>query len=518
MRRALNRRPPVSQDTTFDAPVRGWVQSINRGKQAPETATILDNWFPEIDGIRPRAGTERFAKIPNRVLSLFSYENGQNEQFFATDETNIYNITAPVDADTDIAATVTGQTTGRYSTAIMSTAGGVFLMACNGSDDPQLFNGATWSTAGITGVDQSTLSNVWSFRNRLFFIERDTMNAWYLGTEAIAGAVGQISLAGVFQRGGSLLFGATWSLDAGDGVDDLCIFVSTKGEVAVFQGSNPNDPNAWALSGVYFIGPPLGPEVIYRVGGDVLIGTEDGLVSLQSSIQRERSSMSLDALSFNIETAWRREVARRHNFWKVTQWPEKNMLLINFIQNGASVNYQFVVNTRTNAWARFIGWDVQTSHLFTDQLYFGTAEGRIMAAERTGADDGLPYVATMVGDYNHFGMASRIKIGKMAQGVFLAGHEIKPQVGIATDFKDQTIQPPQVASSIVNSQWDSGEWDSATWDGLEAETVNSRWVSAYRTGQYIAPVCQMIFSDSQAPAVKLLAINLLFEIGERSQL
>ena len=181
MRRALNRRPPVSQDTTFDAPVRGWVQSINRGKQAPETATILDNWFPEIDGIRPRGGTERFAKIPNRVLSLFSYENGQNEQFFAADETNIYNITAPVDVDTDVAATVTGQTTGRYSTAIMSTAGGVFLVACNGSDDPQLFNGATWSAAGITGVDQSTLSNVWSFRNRLFFIERDTMNAWYLG-------------------------------------------------------------------------------------------------------------------------------------------------------------------------------------------------------------------------------------------------------------------------------------------------------------------------------------------------
>ena len=115
MRRAIDKRRTVSGDMTFDAPVRGWLQSVNQGKITPETATILDNWFPEVDGIRPRAGTERFAKIPNRVISLFSYEAGANEQFFATDENNIYNITAPDDADTDVPATVTGQTSGRYS-------------------------------------------------------------------------------------------------------------------------------------------------------------------------------------------------------------------------------------------------------------------------------------------------------------------------------------------------------------------------------------------------------------------
>jgi len=518
MRRALNTRRTTSGDMTFDAPVRGWVQSINQNKIAPETATILDNWFPEVDGIRARAGTERFAKIPNRVLSLFSYESGSNRQFFATDENAIYNITAPSDVDTDIAATVSGQSSGRYSTAIMSTSGGVFLMACNGTDAPQLYDGTTWSAASITGVDQARLSNVWAFRNRLFFVERDSLNAWYLGTEAIAGAADRISLAGVFPSGGSILFGATWSLDAGDGVDDLCVFVSTNGEVAVFQGNNPSDVNAWSLSGVYFIGPPLGPQAFYRLGGDLLIGTEDGLISLQSAIQQDRTVMSLNALSFNIETAWRKEVQRRHTFWKITQWPEKNMLMVNFIQDGGSVNYQFVVNTRTNAWARYIGWDVQTTHLFNSGLFFGTAEGRIMAAEKTGSDDGVPYLATMVGDYNHFGSASRIKVGRMAQGVFLSGLEIRPQVGIATDFKNQTIQPPQIAGSPVNSQWDEGEWDAAIWDGSEADRIFTKWVSAYRTGQYIAPVCQMAFSDSAEPNARLLAINFLYEIGERSQL
>jgi len=517
MRKALNRNRAVARDKTFDAPVRGWLQSVNKGKVTPETATILDNWFPEIDGIRARSGTERFARIPNRVESMFSYEAGSIEQLFAADENNIYNITAPADAETNVAATVTGQTNGKYSTATMATSGGVFLTAVNGADTRQVFDGTNWTTPAITGVDSADLSNVWAYRNRLFFAEKDSLSAWYLGTESISGAAQQISLAGVFAKAGSILFGATWSLDAGDGLDDLCVFVSTNGEVAVYQGNNPSDVDAWALRGVYDIGPPLGPDAYYRVGGDLLIATEDGLIPLSSATQKDRTTLSLTALSFNIENAWRKEVSKRHSFWRITKWPEKNMAFVTFYEQSGSVDYQFVVNTRTNAWTRFTGWDMQALALFKDQIYFGTAEGRIMFAERGGADDGQPYVATLVGDYDHLGAPARTKVGRMAQGVFISSLPFKPEIGISTDFKDQTGISPSIAASPVQSDWDAGLWDAATWDGEEAQQITTKWVSAFRYGQYIAPMVQVAFSDTAEPKVKLVAVNLTYEYGERAQ-
>ena len=43
------------------------------------------------------------------------------------------------------------------------------------------------------------------------------MNAWYLDIDAYQGALQMIPLGGSAAKGGSLLFGATWSIDTGDG-------------------------------------------------------------------------------------------------------------------------------------------------------------------------------------------------------------------------------------------------------------------------------------------------------------
>ena len=98
-----------------------------------------------------------------------------------------------------------------------------FLIAVNGANDRRVYDGTSWSTSpAITGVASASLSHVWVFKNRLFFIEKDTMNAWCLAIDAIGGAATKISLSGVFKKGGSLLFGETWSIDAGDGLGERC--------------------------------------------------------------------------------------------------------------------------------------------------------------------------------------------------------------------------------------------------------------------------------------------------------
>ena len=59
----------------------------------------------------------------------------------------------------------------------------------------------------------------------------------------------------------------------------------------------------------------------------------------------------------------------------------------------------------TGAWARFTGWDAMCFIRMRGDMFFGTQDGRIMQADRTGYDDGMPYVATLVGGWEMFSVA-----------------------------------------------------------------------------------------------------------------
>ena len=112
--------------------------------------------------------------------------------------------------------------------------------------------------AAGTAVAALGLTQVWKYRRRLYFIQGGTMDAWYLDIDAVAGTLQPIPLSGAFTKGGSLLFGCAWSVSAGDGIDDKCIFVTTEGEIAVFTGTNPGDVLNWRQQGRYQMSPPMG--------------------------------------------------------------------------------------------------------------------------------------------------------------------------------------------------------------------------------------------------------------------
>src|SRR5690606_13998256 len=121
---------------------------------------------------------------------------------------------------------------GDYSSLQFTTSGGTFLLMVNGVDDMQQFDGSSWLAVNssstprkIEGVATSDLTHIWKYGNRVFAVEGGTMNAWYLPTLSIGGTATLFTLGGVFNHGGSLLFGGSWSTDAGDGLDDYCFFV-----------------------------------------------------------------------------------------------------------------------------------------------------------------------------------------------------------------------------------------------------------------------------------------------------
>lgn len=506
-----------AQPKTFLAPIRGWIQSESLAASKPNGASILENFFPTTRGIRPRGGSLRHATIDDGVDSLMVWRSGTSERLFASDQDSIYNITSPASPTVQPAADVTGLASGVFSSVMFSNVAGDFLVAVNGTDLRQLYNGATWTTLpAITGVTSSTLSNVWVFKNRLFFVQKNTMNAWCLAVDAVGGVATQISLSGVFKKGGALMFGETWSVDAGAGLDDVCVFVSTTGEVVAFEGSDPADPNNWSMAGRYDIGRPLGPNASFRAGGDLVIATMDGMVPLSAAMNKDPAALTLAAVTRAIEDEWKRQALARSTStqWSCAKWVARNMAIVGLPTVGASEICAYVVNLLTGAWAKYTGWNITALAEMGNLIFYGSPGTGVFIAEGGGTDDGQPYFSTYVGLYDHLKNPAATKTVKMARSTWLYRKPFIAAVSFSFDYTPDLPAYPNAAVHPSADVWDTGLWDVALWDsGGTVEQVVTQWVSVAGQGFAVAPVIQMTNSHTAPPEAELASIDLLFETG-----
>ena len=286
------------------------------------------------------------------------------------------------------------------------------------------------STGAITGVATTGLSAVWKFKSRLFFVQGGSMSAWYLGVNSISGAATELPLGAIFSEGGSLLFGASVSYDAGNGPDDFCVFVTTNGEMAVYQGSDPSSASTWAIVGTYRIGRPIHKNAWFKAGGDVGILTDDAVVSVLSAMKTDRAGLRKSAISFPIETLWRKAVDERFSGvlpFSCVMWPAQTMLVVGVPANSSQSKYNFAVNTGTGAWTRFTGWDIRCLIVYKDSLYFGTSSGTIVQGDVTGSDQGEPYSAVVIPKMSTFGAPTE-KVALHCRMVARANNEFAPQL------------------------------------------------------------------------------------------
>src|SRR6056297_1437704 len=267
------------------------------------------NTIAEVEGLS--SGDWSYTQISRAGGQLVIAVNGTDHAWYY-DNANWNPIVAAaineVDFDAETAAFTVGQTvtvgTSGASAEILgitktsATAGKLKIGAITSGpfqDNEALTDGdtgaatasgasASASSITITNVATADLSQVWLFKERLFFVEKGTTSAWYLPVESIGGAATEIDLGSVFSKGGNLLFGARWSLDSGAGLDDVCLFVSDRGEVAVYEGTDPSSADTWRLAGVYEIGDPVNKHGFFKAGGDLAILTKDGIIPVSAAV------------------------------------------------------------------------------------------------------------------------------------------------------------------------------------------------------------------------------------------
>jgi hypothetical protein len=364
---------------TIPAPVGGWDTRAAIAEMPEKNAVIMDNWFPGTDRVTLRRGSANHVTgMSGNVETLFEYAplTGSGS-LFAANGGNIYDVTS---AGTVGAAVATGKTNDRWQQLQIGTAGGQFLFAVNGADAPINYNGSAWATTpAITGPTATNL--IWCnlHQRRLWIGEKDSLQAWYLPVNSIGGAATAFSLAGVAKLGGYIMAMGTWTRDAGDGPDDVAVFITSEGEAIIYQGTDPSTAANWALTGVFRIGKPIGRRCIIKGGGDLIIITQDGFVNAASILVTDRAEAERVALSSQINKAVNDAVRSYGGLfgWQPIIYPLGTMLMVNVPQS-ATVAHQYVFNTLTGAPCRFKGMNALCWGLLNDGLYFGTSDGRVV--------------------------------------------------------------------------------------------------------------------------------------------
>lgn len=503
-----------AQFQTFPAPRSGWIKNQTLIGEAADGAEALDNWFVTATGARMRKGSVLHATLDAAATSMFSYKSGGSEVMFATTASKIFDVTSPADAEVTPTASVTGLSSGIWSTAQFANSGGDYLVCANGTDSVREFDGTTWTTPSITGVTSGNLSQVFVFKERLFFIEKDTLSFWYLASNAISGAATEFPLKGVFHLGGSLLFGTSWSLDSGSGLDDVAIFVTTEGEIAVYSGLDPSDANSWSLVGVYRIGQPLNKNGFYATGGDVAILTEDGIVLISEAIKQGRDTLQSSALTFPIEDAWLDVIANRSaaNPFSATLWHNQTMLIIG-TPTIAGRPTAFVANSRTNRWSRFIGWDVQCATVLNRLFYFGSESGLVFQGDTGSSDNGTEIEALWVPRFFEGGPENKFAVQARFRGRSTEGETYSLGLAAFSDYSIGSVtmigQEPTLSSGGI---WDQGVWDVMVWGGGEFKTRFTQWGGVRAEGASLAPAVK-IGSNTNEPSVEAIGLDLAFHVG-----
>ena len=434
-----------------------------------------------------------------------------------------------------VGQTVTGGTSGATAEIVKviettGTTGTLWIKVASGTfqNDETITDGATGSAtanipSGVTDVQTATISSAttsnwsqgWLHANRLFFVRKNTMIVDYLPVDAIAGAAAQFSLAGVFQKGGAVLFGATWSLDSGSGLDDKCVFVSTAGEVAVYEGTDPSDSTAWSKVGVYNIGRPLNIKAFEKAGGDLLIATKEGIVPLSEAIRKDVAALGLAAITRAIEPDWRAESTTRSGMpWELVKWTANNMLLVNLPQTSSSVEpYIYVANLETGAWCRFTGWEARCMAVYGEDGYFGTSDGKVYKMDTGGQDGETLFTAVYVSSFDDFGSPANTKVAKSAYVTFRATGNVTPQISVSVNYSVDLPSAPTASVQGGDTLWDVAEWDVDTWSAGLTYAPRPKWFSIGRTGKAFAMQAQVTSGSAVELNVELVTSTILFEQG-----
>ena len=328
--------------------------------------------------------------------------------------------------------------------------------------------------AGFT-LDPANFAFVCVWKERLWFIEKDSTRAWYLPTKQLYGTATSFDFGAKMRAGGILVGLYNWSYDAGSGMDSLLVGISSGGDVVIYQGTDPSSANTFMSNGCWFLGGvPYGRHIATEHGGDLLVVSLLGVIPLSKLVvgqpieeQSQYATAKVQNL-FNVLASTYKTLQG----WALHIHPEDNALLVLVPSANGQATGQLAMSFATKGWSRYRGLPLLSAGVWNGQLYFGTPDGRVCI--NAGYLDGLtladPNAYTPIQFYglsafSNLGNARQKQIQMIRPSVL--SQSPSPLIQCTAKYGYDMIEPapPTGAASGQNGTWDNATWDSDVWGG-----------------------------------------------------
>ena len=500
--RATN-RSGTNRSYPFPVGSGGWNAFSPLSQMPPTDAIIMDNFFPNQGSTDLRTGYEIWSTgLGGAVESLYEWSGAASKKLIAAAGGKLWDATLKT-AGTQLAM---GYNSNRWQAVNFKSR----LILVNGTDAPQDFDGTTVTAPAWTGPTLNALIGVNVYRNRVYFIPKTSASVWYGGVDAVSGALIEFDLSGAGQYGGSLMVMGTWTRGTETGANEFAVFVMDTGETLIYSGANPGASD-WAIIGRFKLGLPLGRRSIFKVGSQLLLITNTGVEDFSTILQVAIENTGT-AITRKITNAYTQNLAVYGNIfgWEGIYYPKGTRLIINVPRVVNTTQDQYVMNTASKAWCRFIGQNANCWSLLGGDLYFGGNDGRVYHADYGQSDNGANINGYLKTAFSYLGVdPSMLKKLNVLRPVILADAVVSPAFGISINFSpDDNVNGTPTTGVSGGTFWDQGFWDLSDWTG--GYVVNDEWSSIEGLCYCASIKCKV---STNAFSISLQTFDVLFETG-----
>lgn len=501
---------------TLPAPINGLNKRDNCMDMDVRFATVMDNYIPQDTNVVLRKGYVRYATFEAKVETLASYLYGVYSRFFAVSGGKIWDITDASDCTAVLANNITSN---RFYCAQYKN----YLYFVNGVDTPKAYyidsqgeeHAGNWGFTG-SGLDASDIVNVSVSKQRLWFVEKNSLKVWYPEVAGnISGTLHSFDLSQVCRYGGHLIAVADWTQDGGQGIDDLTVFITSEGEVLVYSGADIEDADDWKLRGSYKISRPIGYECCVQYQGDVVIISEDGYIPLSKALPLDQANTAQIAFSDAIRGLVfdRTQKYAARSGWQGIIYSRGGYALFNVpVANSFE---QHVINVNTGAWCRFTGIRSFCWGIFGKRLYFGS-DNAVYLFDEGYSDNGAPIMGAVEQAYNNLG-SERLKKIQMLNPRTKSSSPFNLTIYSKMDMEEREVEYVENIGSGGGSHWNDAKWSSAEnssgalWSNSGHTVLRSQWIANSATGYKAGIVFK---TKTRGNQIEWFETGICYEIGE----
>lgn len=526
---------PRSPQTTNIVPVPAPQGGVNRvtglAEMPPNDAVFMYNMIPSEFGTKVRTGYVEWATGVGtgnvKTIVPFSGATASNDKLFAMAASGIYDITISVASPAVKLAFGTVDSTsglGVWANFVNDSAA-YFALYTDESNGYYVYTSATDTWAKVTlgggasqisGVDPALFVFVTIFKQRVWFVEKGTGNAWYLATNAIYGAATKFNFGNKFKHGGTLVGLFNWTVDGGEGVDDYLVAVGSGGDVIVYKGTDPSTATDWFQHGAWFIGPPpSGRRIAGSFAGELYLLSVYGILPMSKLMSGTLVQLEEVTLSKKISPLINSALltTRTTNGWEVRLLPTENLILVSSPKQSGLDYIQFAYSLNTPGWAVYRGMPYFTGDSWHGAFYFSDETGRVL--QHTGTRDNVnlagssstPIDWSMMMSFQGYQNGGVFKRINFIRPIFLA--EAAPEYVAEARYDYNLTEVFGVASpsAIGGALWDAAVWDVSMWAG-EFVVVDS-----VRGGSGMGRVLSIALSGRSNSRTTLIKFDLMYDSG-----